>query len=141
MFNRNILKFKLFESSYEYYLSNNHSLFKDEYGNEFKVEFKKLDDDFIEVIYLVKDNRGNWTYNEVETNIFRVTRTIIGEILPEYLNENNWIDVVLIKGLSKETEKDFISKRTKWYLRFLENNPIKGWTKERDGNNIYLFRN
>jgi predicted DNA-binding protein (MmcQ/YjbR family) len=141
MFNRNILNFKLFESSYEYNIDSNYSLFKDEYNNEFKVEFKKLDDDFIEVIYLVKDNEGNWTYNEVETNIFRVTRTIIGEILPEYLNKNDWIDVVLIKGLSKETEKDFISKRTKWYLRFLENNPIKGWTKERDGNNIYLFRN
>lgn len=141
MFNRNILNFKLFESSYEYNIDSNYSLFKDDYNNEFKVEFKKLDDDFIEVIYLVKDNEGNWTYNEVETNIFRVTRTIIGEILPEYLNKNDWIDVVLIKGLSKETEKDFISKRTKWYLRFLENNPIKGWTKERDGNSIYLFRN
>ena len=140
---KKLLSFKLFESiqSYDFRkVSDDEYLFEDEFSNFFKVEFKKIDDDLVEVIYLVKEG-DNWTYKEVKTNIFKITQTIIDDILTEYLNENEWVDVILIKGLSKVSEKDFISKRTKWYMRYLENNPIKGWNMERDGNNIYLFKN
>ena len=140
---KKLVSFKLFESiqSYDFRrISDDEYLFEDEFSNFFKVEFKKIDDDLVEVIYLVKEG-DSWTYKEVKTNIFKTTQTVIDDILTQYLDNNEWVDMVLIKGLSKVKEKDFISKRTKWYMRYLENNPINGWSMERDGNSIYLFKN
>ena len=140
---KKLVSFKLFESiqSYDFRrISDDEYLFEDEFSNFFKVEFKKIYDDLVEVIYLVKEG-DSWTYKEVKTNIFKTTQTVIDDILTQYLDNNEWVDMVLIKGLSKVNEKDFISKRTKWYMRYLENNPINGWSMERDGNSIYLFKN
>ena len=133
-------KFKDFDTSYKFTKNNGNYYFNDEFGNEFLVEFKKINNKEVEAIYLTKDN-DEWNYKEVETNIFKLTRTILSNILPDYLKNNNWINTVLMKGLSKKVEKDYISKRTKWYLRWLKNNPIEGWKVESFGNKIYLKKN
>jgi hypothetical protein len=133
----------IFESveSYNFeIIDDSHYYFNDDFENEFMVEFNKIDNESVEVVYLVKDD-NKWTYKEVKTNIFKITKTILGEILPNFIEKNDWVEEILIKGLSKENESDFISKRTKWYFRFLNNNPIPGWTLDKSGNEIYLFRN
>ena len=55
---KKLVSFKLFESiqSYDFRrISDDEYLFEDEFSNFFKVEFKKIDDDLVEVIYLVKE--------------------------------------------------------------------------------------
>jgi len=137
----------LFESVQSYQFDKGddlHYYFIDEFRNEFMVEFDKIGDNEVECVYLVKDNTKQhfkWTYKEVKTNIFKVTQTILSDIIIDFMKNNPNIEEILIKGLSKEKEKDFISQRTKWYLRFLERNPIEGWSVERSGNEIYLFKN
>ena len=66
---KKLVSFKLFESiqSYDFRsISDDEYLFEDEFSNFFKVEFKKIDDDLVEVIYLVKEG-DSWTYKEVKT--------------------------------------------------------------------------
>jgi hypothetical protein len=140
-----LMKFSVFESVDPFSFKSGddfHYYFNDDFGNEFMVEFDKIDKDSVEIVYLVKDKITlKWSYKEVKTNIYKVTQTLLGEILPHFLERNSWVNEVLIKGLSKENESDFISKRTRWYFRFLTNNPIKGWVLDRSGNEIYLFKN
>lgn len=144
---KRLLNFTLFESSVGAYNFTKddefHYYFNDEFGNEFMVEFDRIGNE-VEVVYLVKDNTKKyfkWSYKEVSTNIFKVTETILGRILPDFLASNDWVEEVLIKGLSKEKESDIISKRTKWYLRYLKNNPIEGWNLDYYQNDIFLYRN
>ena len=69
-----------------------------------------------------------------------MTETIIGKILNDFLNRNDWVETVKIVGLGKTTEKDAITQRTKLYWRYLNNNPITGWELDRYGNEIYLYK-
>lgn len=143
---RFIQSFKLFEAiqSYDFTYEGQEGpywiyLLDDESGNQFKVEISRHPENEIELIYLVKDG-DNWTYKEVKTNIWRLTETIIGKILKDFLNRNDWVETVKIVGLGKTTEKDAITQRTKLYWRYLNNNPITGWELDRYGNEIYLYK-
>jgi len=141
-----IQSFKLFEAiqSYEFTYEGQDGpywiyLLNDEFENQFKVEISRRPENEIELIYLVKDG-NNWTYKEVKTNIWRLTETIIGKILNDFLSKNEWVETVKIVGLGKNTEKDPITQRTKLYWRYLNNNPIQGWELDRYGNEIYLYK-
>lgn len=143
---KHILKFKLFESvqSYDFTYEEQEGpywiyLLQDEFGNQFKVEISRHPENEIELIYLVKDG-DNWTYKEVKTNIWRLTETIIGRILNDFLNRNDWVETVKIVGLGKTSEKEAVTQRTKLYWRYLNNNPITGWELDRYGNEIYLYK-
>jgi hypothetical protein len=141
-----IQSFKLFESIQPYDFTYEGQdgtywiyLLNDEFENQFKVEISRHPENEIELIYLVKDGE-NWTYKEVKTNIWRLTETIIGKILNDFLSKNEWVETVKIVGLGKNTEKDAITQRTKLYWRYLSNNPIQGWELDKYGNEIYLYK-
>ena len=141
---KHILKFKLFESvqSYDFTYEGQEGpywiyLLQDEFGNRFKVEISRHPENEIELIYLVKDG-DNWTCKEVKTNIWRLTETIIGKILKDFISKNDWVQSVKIVGLGKVVENEPITQRTKLYWRYLNNNPIDGWELDRYGNEIYL---
>lgn len=142
-----IKTYKIFESSQPYNFTytgkeGNQYIyyFNDEYENQFRVEFDHLPENESELRYLVKDN-DKWSYKEVPSNIFRITETLFGNILPHFIENNDWCQSIIIKGLASSKEKEEVTKRTKVYLRYLQNNPIKGWSLDRYINEIYLDRN
>lgn len=142
-----IKPYKIFESSQPYNFTyagkeGNQYIyyFNDEYENQFRVEFDHLPENESELRYLVKDN-DKWSYKEVSSNIFRITETLFGSILPHFIENNDWCQSIIIKGLASSKEKEEVTKRTKVYLRYLQNNPIKGWSLDRYINEIYLDRN
>lgn len=138
--------YKLFESSQPYNFNYSGKegaqyiyYFTDEFENQFRVEFDHLPENETEVRYLVKDG-DSWTFSKVKSNIFRITETIFGKIIPHFINNNDWCQMIIIKGLASD-ESEEISKRTKIYWRYLQNNPIEGWSTDRYINEIYLDRN
>ena len=128
----------IFESidSYNFHNDNNYYYFEDGL-NEFRVEIDRKSEDEVEVTYRVK-NESEWTFDIVKTNIYRLLKTIFNSIIPDFIDKNPWCKMIIIKGLGKEVENDEISKRTKVYYRYLQNNPIDGWELDRYGNEIYL---
>lgn len=105
--------------------------------NDFRVEIDRKPEGEVEILYRVK-NGETWSFNIVPTNIYRVLKTIFSDILKDFINNNEWCQMITIKGLGKEVENEPITKRTKVYYRFLKNNPIEGWELDRYGNEIYL---
>jgi hypothetical protein len=105
--------------------------------NEFRVEIDRKPEGEAEILYRVKEGE-NWTFKVVQTNIFRLLKTIFNGILPDFISKNDWCQMIIIKGLGKGTEKDPLHQRTKVYYRYLQNNPIEGWELDRYGNEIYL---
>jgi hypothetical protein len=142
-----IKPYKIFESSqpynYSYFGKEGAQYiyyFNDELGNEFRVEFDHLPQNESEVRYLVKDD-DKWSFKEISTNIFRITETIFGQIVPDFIQKNDWCQSIIVKGLASSKEKEETTRRTKVYWRYLQNNPIKGWSIDRYINEIYLDRN
>lgn len=117
------------DTTYYYYFSDE--------KNEFSVEFDKKSQTEVELIYRVKEN-DDWTFNVVSTNIFSIMKTVFSEILKDFINKNDWCQMITIKGLGKSFEKEPVNQRTKVYFRYLKNNPIDGWELNRYGNEIYL---
>lgn len=105
--------------------------------NEFRVEIDRKPEGEAEILYRVKEGE-NWTFKVVQTNIFRLLKTIFDGILPDFISKNDWCQMITIKGLGKGNEKDSLHQRTKVYYRYLQNNPIEGWELDRYGNEIYL---
>jgi len=142
-----ITSYKIFESSQPYNFSYSGKegaqyvyYFNDEFGNEFRVEFDHLPQNESELRYLVKD-KNNWTFKEISTNIYRITETIFGQIIPHFIQNNDWCESIIIKGLASKSESGEVTKRTKVYWRYFQNNPIEGWSIDRYINEIYLDRN
>jgi hypothetical protein len=105
--------------------------------NEFRVEIDRKPEGEVEILYRVKEGE-DWTFKVVQTNIFRLLKTIFDGILPDFISKNDWCQMITIKGLGKGTESDAITQRTKVYYRYLQNNPIEGWELDKYGNEIYL---
>ena len=86
--------------------------------NEFRVEIDRRPEGEAEILYRVKTG-NDWTFDIVQTNIYRILKTIFGSIIPDFIEKNNWCEMITIKGLGKETEKESTSKRTpslpRWY--------------------------
>jgi hypothetical protein len=121
--------------------------FTDLSGNEYLVEFKndydKVGDKKIlskqyEISYFVKDGENYNVKKIVNVNPYRTLKTILDEILIDFLNRKPWINSIRIEGLRKDSERDFITKRTKLYMRYLERNPVSGFTLKQIGNTIKL---
>ena len=125
--------------------------FEDVDGNEYLVQLKndamgpgssKLGSSY-ELTYFVWDvNIKDWSINKiVNSNIFRLTKTVFGDVVSDFLKSRNWIKSIRFEGLAKETEKKFAkTKRTKIYVRYLTNNPIEGYRLEGDLNRINLVK-
>jgi len=127
-------------------------VFSDLEGNEYLVQLKNdvvgpknnpIIGSSYELTYFVWDEGiGDWSIDKiVNSNVFRVMKTIFGEIVPLFLNENSWVNLLRFEGLAKENENKFaITQRTKLYLRYLSNNPIDGYKMENNGNRINLIK-
>ena len=96
-----------------------------------------------ELTYFVWDEDIlDWSVDKiVNSNIFRVTKTVFGDVVTSFLNSTPWVKTLRFEGISKETEgKYVITKRTKLYTRYLKNNPIEGYRLESDMNRINLIK-
>jgi hypothetical protein len=125
--------------------------FEDVDGNEYLVQLKNdamgpgslnLGSSY-ELTYFVWDaDIKDWSIDKiVNSNIFRLTKTVFGEVVSDFLRSRNWIKSIRFEGLAKETEKKFAkTKRTKIYVRYLTNNPIEGYRLEGDSNRINLVK-
>ncbi len=121
--------------------------FTDIMENEYLVEIKNLDDPErkgktlgkrYEIVYFVLNN-GEYSVSKlVNANPYRTIKTVLGDILIDFLKNRPWVSQVRLTGLSKDVEKEYISQRTKFYLRYLEKNPIKGFRVRSAGNLIIL---
>lgn len=123
--------------------------FEDSSGNRYLVEFKndsknkKTLSKSYEMAYYAWDNDlEDWNVNKmVSGNPYSTLKTIFENILKDFLKNRDWIKSIWFEGLAKEQEKDFITQRTKLYLRHLKNNPIDGFSIENWSNNkITLVR-
>ncbi len=127
--------------------------FNDDKGNDFLVQFKNISSKVMDrkilgkeytMSYFVKNGticgEDNWSVSKlVNSNPLRIVKTVFGKITNDFLNEKKWCNKLHIEGLSKDNEKDFVSQRTKMYVRYLIQNPIVGFKMEtpRDINSIY----
>lgn len=96
-----------------------------------------------ELTYFVWDEDIlDWSVDKiVNSNIFRVTKTVFGDVITSFLNSTPWVKTLRFEGISKETEgKYVITKRTKLYTRYLKNNPIEGYRLESNTNRISLIK-
>jgi hypothetical protein len=105
---------------------------------KFRVEFDRNFDEGESELQWFVWNGTTWTFEEVPTNIYSMTKTVLGNILPEFLKNNDWCTSMLIKGAAKGKEKSEITQRTMAYLRYLRGNPIPGWSLDTYINEIYL---
>ena len=100
-------------------------LFSDEYNNQFLVTIEKLSpaSRSVEIKREALVNNKYDTHAIVKTNIYKIIETEYGSILPKFLEENTWVDLVLIIGIKKENEiGSESSKRSKICYRYLKNN-------------------
>lgn len=148
--------FKLFEESNSYKSSINlvrdddyqiDYTFSDDLSNKFLVQFSNISDDSLlseeyKMCYFVYDKDiQNWSVSKtVKSNPYRIIRTVLGDILHDFIKRKPSCNIITFEGLSKETQKDLISQRTKSYFRFLERNPLHGFSLANYGNRFILTR-
>ena len=124
--------------------------FMDVEENDFMVQFKNdtvgskskpmLGNSYELTWYVWDDNINNWSVTKiVNTNIWRSLHTIFGDILEDFIIKKPWVTSIRLEGLAKEQEKEFVTQRTKFYLRHLRNNPVSGFKLENWGNNKILL--
>lgn len=124
--------------------------FDDANGNSYLVEIKNLPgikNDLStswELVYFVVDedqySRFFSVSKVVNVNPYRTLQTVFGDILRDFIKRKSWDKTIMIHGLAKDREREFISQRTKVYVRFLERNPIPGYKLTQYGNRINLTK-
>lgn len=121
--------------------------FLDSMGNEYLVEFKndydtvndkKVLSKQYELVYFVKDNDNYNVRKIVNVNPYRTLKTILNDILNDFLKRKSWINSIRMQGLGKDFEKDYITQRTKLYIRYLQRNPIPNFELKQYGNTLKL---
>jgi hypothetical protein len=132
-------------------VSDNSMLFKysfeDVVGNKYLVEFKNIPvrrpgelSNVYELLYFVEDEGSYSVSKIVNVNIYRVLQTVFGDILNDFSKRCSWAKEIFFVGLAKESEKDYITSRTRIYKRYLDMNPPKGFMVRQAGNAIQLRR-
>ena len=121
--------------------------FEDVIGNKYLVEFKnipikKIDElsHVYELLYYVEDEGSYTAYKIVNVNPYRVLQTVFGDILNDFAKRCNWTKEIFFVGLAKETEREYVTSRTKIYKRYLDMNPPEGFSVRQGGNAIQLRR-
>jgi hypothetical protein len=121
--------------------------FEDHLGNKFLVQFKnithngRLSKEYNFSYFVWDVDIDNWSVSkEIDSNPFRIVRTVLGDILNDFINRKRWCVRIYFEGLSKESQRGYISQRTKLYLRFLEQNPVNGFNMSNYGNKFILTR-
>jgi len=149
----NFYQFLLEEvQSYDFFLeSDNPFLFKykfeDVVGNKYLVEFKNIPvrrpgelSNVYELLYFVEDEGSYSVSKIVNVNIYRVLQTVFGDILNDFSKRCSWSKEIFFVGLAKDTEREYVTSRTRIYKRYLDMNPPKGFSVRQGGNAIQLRR-
>lgn len=121
--------------------------FEDHLGNKFLVQFKnithngRLSKEYTFSYFVWDVDNDNWSVSkEIDSNPYRIVRTVLGDILNDFINRKRWCGRIYFEGLSKESQREYISQRSKFYLRFLEQNPVNGFNMANYGNKFILTR-
>ena len=119
--------------------------FVDIESNNYLVEFKNISNSkslgtTYELVYFVEDETGYSVSKIVNVNIYSVLQTIFKDILTDFLRRFGWVKSIFFIGLAKDREKNFITLRTKIYMRYLTRNPVSGFRVSQAGNTIRLNR-
>lgn len=120
--------------------------FIDNNNNKYLVEFKNVPrlrdsrNDLgteYEASYFVFDETKDYydVSKLVNTNPYNTLKTIFDEIFPDFIKRKSWVKRITMFGLAKETEKHYVTQRTKMYVRYLERNPVPGYKLEYLGSN------
>lgn len=119
--------------------------FVDIESNNYLVEFKNISNSkslgtSYELVYFVEDETGYSVSKIVNVNIYSVLQTIFKDILTDFISRFSWAKSIFFIGLAKDREKNFITLRTKIYMRYLTRNPVSGFRVSQVGNTIRLNR-
>lgn len=121
--------------------------FQDVVGNQYLVEFKNIPirkvgqlSHVYELLYYVEDEGQYSVYKIVNVNPYRVLKTVFGDILNDFTKRCQWAKIIYFVGLAKETEKQYVTSRTRIYKRYLDMNPVSGFRIQQAGNSIQLIR-
>lgn len=119
--------------------------FVDIESNNYLVEFKNISNSkslgtTYELVYFVEDETGYSVSKIVNVNIYSVLQTIFKDILTDFISRFSWAKSIFFIGLAKDREKNFITLRTKIYMRYLTRNPVSGFRVSQVGNTIRLNR-
>lgn len=119
--------------------------FEDMEGNKYLVEFKNIPllktndlSTTFELLYFVLNDDHYSVTKIVNVNPYRVLKTVFGDIMNDFINRFSWAKTIYFVGLSKDRERDYISSRTKMYVRYLTMNPVPGYRLQNAGNSIRL---
>lgn len=95
-------------------------------GEKYKVEFINRVE-YWELLYFIWDEDiKNWSVTKmVNKSPYKTIEKVFGEILNRFIKEWNPIKII-IEGLPREREKEYVSLRTKLYLRYLRAHPPIG---------------
>jgi hypothetical protein len=132
-------------------VSDNSMLFKysfeDVVGNKYLVEFKNIPvrrpgelSNVYELLYFVEDEGSYSVSKIVNVNPYRVLQTVFGDILNDFAKRCSWSKEIFFVGLAKDTEREYVTSRTRIYKRYLDMNPPKGFSVRQGGNAIQLRR-
>lgn len=113
--------------------------FLDSAANEYLVEFNKIGrTNNYELFYYVKHGDAFSVSKIVNVNPYRVIKTVFTSIIQDFVSRVENVNSIVFKGVAKDFEKEFLTSRTKVYLRYLTRNPIAGFNVEQFGNEIKL---
>lgn len=124
--------------------------FEDAVGNRYLVEFKNIPilrtgnwnsetdlSNTYELLYFVLNDDHYSVSKVVNVNPYRVLKTVFGDILNDFTNRFR-VKTIYFVGLAREREREYVSSRTKMYVRYLTMNPITGYRLQNAGNSIKL---
>ena len=138
--------------SYQFDLESNDPIlikytFNDVVGNKYLVEFKNIPvrkigelSHVYELLYFVEDEGSYSVSKIVNVNPYRVLQTVFGDILNDFAKKCSWSKEIFFVGLAKDTEREYVTSRTRIYKRYLDMNPPKGFSVRQGGNAIQLRR-
>lgn len=90
----------------------------------FMVEFIDRGE-YWELMYFILDN-DKWSVTKMSnSNPYRIVHKVLGECLNDFISKKSPSKIV-IEGLPKEKQKEYVSPRTKLYVRYLKSNPPIG---------------
>ncbi len=127
--------------------------FSDDLDNKYLVQFKNdkigtklkpiLGNSYELTYYVWDDDINDWSVTKiVNSDVYKTIYTIFGDILSDFLSKRSWVSLIRIEGLAKDKEREFVTQRTKLYLRYLRRNPVNGYNIEYfGGNKINLVKN
>lgn len=118
--------------------------FIDDKGNKFLVQFKNitigkniLSKEYTMSYFVWDSEINNWSVSKlINSSPYKIVSMILGKILNDFVQKKDFLcNKVQFEGLAKENEKDYMTQRTKMYIRYLTNNPVPEFRMTNYGNN------